>query len=195
MFQVLLVDDEPLVHQHVGSLPGWIGNGFELCGEVYDAETALRMIERTRPHVAIIDVNMPGMNGVELQRAIGERFPSVKTIMLSSYDDYDYVRECLKNGAADYLLKHRLDGGTLMAALRKAVEDLELRERPAESRGGDLEMAASAGTRLIREHIADCVRGNRAQPGSWKPMPGKAACLRARCAIRRRRCKSSPSGC
>lgn len=171
MFQVLLVDDEPLVHQHVGSLPGWIGNGFELCGEVYDAETALRLIERTRPHVAIIDVNMPGMNGVELQRAIGERFPSVKTIMLSSYDDYDYVRECLKNGAADYLLKHRLDGGTLMAALRKAVEDLELRERPAESRGGDLEMAASAGPRLIREHIAGCVRG---KPGAARELEAYA---------------------
>lgn len=125
MFQVLLVDDEPLVHQHVGSLPGWIGNGFEAmrrslrCGNgaADDRTNPASCRHHRREHA--------GHERGGAQRAIGERFPSVKTIMLSSYDDYDYVRECLKNGAADYLLKHRLDGGTLMAALRKAVEDLE----------------------------------------------------------------------
>ncbi|MGZ7440322.1 response regulator [Paenibacillus sp. TH7-28] len=171
MFQVLLVDDEPLVHQHVWTLSDWRSHGFELCGEAYNGETALRMIERTRPHVAIIDVNMPGMNGVELQRAIGERFPSVKTIMLSSYDDYDYVRECLKNGAADYLLKHRLDGETLMAVLRKAVREAEQRERLTESQGGERELAASASPQMIREHIAGLLRG---KPGAARELEAYA---------------------
>lgn len=60
MYRVLLVDDEPLVHQHVWSLGDWQSNGFELSGEAYNGEMALQLIERTRPHIAIIDVNMQG---------------------------------------------------------------------------------------------------------------------------------------
>ncbi|MBW4839183.1 MAG: response regulator [Paenibacillaceae bacterium] len=125
MYQVLLVDDEPLVHHHLRTVSEWRTHGFELCGEAFEGEAALQMIDRLRPHIVILDVNMQGMNGVELNRTIHMRYPSVKTIMLSSYDDYDYVRECLKNGAVDYLLKHRLDADQLMGVLRKAVREME----------------------------------------------------------------------
>lgn len=122
MYRVLLVDDEPLVRNDLRSLLDFRTHGFEICGEAQNAETALAMIGDKRPDVAVIDVNMPGMNGVDLNRTIKEQYPAVQTIMLSSYDDYDYVRDCLKNGAIDYLLKHRLDGETLLAMLEKAVQ-------------------------------------------------------------------------
>ena len=125
MFQVLLVDDEPLVHHHVSTMSDWQGHGFELCGEAYSGTMALQMMEQSQPHIAIIDVSMPGMNGVELQRKIREQYPAVKTIMLSSYDGYDYVRECLRNGAVDYLLKHRLNDESLIAILKKAAQELQ----------------------------------------------------------------------
>ncbi|MFM9281775.1 response regulator [Paenibacillus jiagnxiensis] len=168
MFQVLLIDDEPLVHQHLWSLWDWRSHGFELCGQAYNGDMALQMLERTRPHIAIIDVDMPGMNGVQLQGMIRERFPSVKTIMLSSYDDYDYVRECLKNGAVDYLLKHRLDGEALMGVLHKAME-LQQQGRNPVSRmvNRENEMLESMNPRSFREHIAELVRG---KPGAVKEL-------------------------
>ncbi|MEI2396679.1 response regulator, partial [Paenibacillus phytohabitans] len=118
-------DDEPLVHHHLSTMTDWRSHGFEICGEAYSGPMALQALEELQAHIAIIDVNMPGMNGVELQRTIRERYPAVKTIMLSSYDDYDYVRECLRNGAADYLLKHRLNDQSLIAILKKAARELE----------------------------------------------------------------------
>lgn len=159
MFQVLLVDDEPLVHQHLWSLWDWRSHGFELCGQAYNGDMALQMLERNRPHIAIIDVDMPGMNGVQLQGMIRERFPSVKIIMLSSYDDYDYVRECLKNGAVDYLLKHRLDGESLMGVLHKAVQELQQQERNPVSRTVNRETLESMNPQPVREHIVELVRG------------------------------------
>ncbi|MGG6311497.1 helix-turn-helix domain-containing protein [Paenibacillus macerans] len=150
MYQVLLVDDEPLVHHHLRTVSDWQAHGFELCGEAYEGESALRMIDRIRPQIVILDVNMQGMNGVELNRTIRERYPFAKTIMLSSYDDYDYVRECLKNGAVDYLLKHRLDGDGLMGVLKKAVREMERQEERGPETGSLL---------ATRELIAQMLRG------------------------------------
>lgn len=159
MYQVLLVDDEPLVHHHLRTLSDWRTQGFELCGEAYEGEKALRMIERLRPHIVILDVNMQGMNGVELNRTIRERYPSVKTIMLSSYDDYDYVRECLKNGAVDYLLKHRLDADQLSGVLRKAAREME--------KDQDGQMRKLGSPSEFRELLAQTMRG---KPGAVKEL-------------------------
>lgn len=148
MFQVLLVDDEPLVHHHLMTMTDWRSHGYEICAEAYNGRMALQVLEEMQPHIAIIDVSMPGMNGVELQRTIRERYPAVKTIMLSSYDDYDYVRECLRNGAVDYMLKHRLNDQALISILNKAVKELQEEagisgSRAEDGRAGD---GSSAGT-------------------------------------------------
>ncbi|MCT1402254.1 response regulator [Paenibacillus sp. p3-SID867] len=160
MFQVLLVDDEPLVRHDLRTLLDWNEHGFELCGQAHNGLMALAMIEQTPPHIAIIDVNMPEMNGVELNRAIQERFPFIQTIMLSSYDDYDYVRECLKNGSIDYLLKHRLDGAALVALLNKAVQELRQQDR-LEERITHEAVAERLNPALIRDYIVYLVSGRK----------------------------------
>ncbi|WP_194540835.1 response regulator transcription factor [Paenibacillus sp. JZ16] len=160
MFQVLLVDDEPLVRHDLRTLLDWNEHGFELCGQAHNGLMALAMIEQSPPHIAIIDVNMPEMNGVELNRAIQERFPFIQTIMLSSYDDYDYVRECLKNGSIDYLLKHRLDGAALVALLNKAVLEIRQQDR-LEERITHEAVAERLNPALIRDYIVYLVSGRR----------------------------------
>ncbi|MGC6585572.1 response regulator [Paenibacillus sp. Dod16] len=160
MFQVLLVDDEPLVRHDLRTLLDWNEHGFELCGQAHNGLMALAMIEQSPPHIAIIDVNMPEMNGVELNRAIQERFPFIQTIMLSSYDDYDYVRECLKNGSIDYLLKHRLDGAALVALLNKAVLEIRQQDRLEERKTHEA-VAERLNPALIRDYIVYLVSGRR----------------------------------
>ncbi|NIK77701.1 two-component system response regulator YesN [Paenibacillus castaneae] len=159
MFQVLLVDDEPLARNNLWTLVDFRKHGFEICGEAHNGVMALAMIEQSPPHIAIIDVNMPEMNGVELNRTIKERYPAIKTIMLSSFDDYDYVRDCLKNGSIDYFLKHRLDGATLIGMLNKAVLELQQEDRLLEDRNDQKAMAERMNPVLIRGYIADLVRG------------------------------------
>lgn len=159
MYQVLLVDDEPLVHHHLWTMTDWKSHGFELCGEAYNGSMALQVIEHSRPQIAIIDVNMPGMNGVELQRAIRDRYPMVKTIMLSSYDDYDYVRECLRNGAVDYLLKHRLNGQSLIAILQKAAKELQVEAKDSELRQMTQGAEEGKNAEMLREHVVEMLLG------------------------------------
>lgn len=159
MFKVLLIDDEPLISNVIRTLFNWKKYGFEFVGEAYSGETALKMMEDSLPHIAIIDVNMPEMNGVELHGIIRTRHPSVKTIMLSSYDDYDYVRECMRSGAIDYLLKHRLDEALLLNVLNKAVMDLQQENQAKEGQLASKKMADTLRPIYIREHIADLVRG------------------------------------
>ncbi|RJE85209.1 response regulator [Paenibacillus sp. 1011MAR3C5] len=163
MYQVLLVDDEPLARSDVGMLVDFRKHGFEICGEAHNGLMALAMIEQSPPHIAIIDVNMPEMNGVELNRTIKERYPAIKTIMLSSFDDYDYVRDCLKNGSIDYLLKHRLDGATLIGMLNKAALELRQDDQILENLSAQKAIAERMNPVLIRGYIADLVKG---KPGS-----------------------------
>ncbi|RCX21649.1 two-component system response regulator YesN [Fontibacillus phaseoli] len=159
MLQVLLVDDEPLVHHHLWTMSDWKSHGFELCGEAYSGSMALQAMEQSQPDIAIIDVNMPGMNGVELQRTIREHYPNVKTIMLSSYDDYDYVRECLRNGAVDYLLKHRLDEQSLISILKKAEQELreEAKQLGSKEAGGGAD--EGKGMESVRERVVQLFIG------------------------------------
>lgn len=163
LFQILLVDDEPLVHHHVMTITDWPSHGFEISGEAYSAPMALEALEASRPHIAIIDVNMPGMNGVELQRTIRERYPAVKTIMLSSYDDYDYVRESLRNGAVDYVLKHRLNEQSLLAILKKAAQEVQQEAGATGSRLKDGSQNADSRAEDLREHTLRLLAG---QPGA-----------------------------
>ncbi|MDF2834866.1 MAG: two component transcriptional regulator, AraC family [Paenibacillus sp.] len=165
MFRVLLVDDEPLARNGLRTLMDYRSHGFDISGEAPNGETALAMIAQSPPDVAILDVNMPGMNGVDLNRTIRERYPDVQTIMLSSYDDYDYVRDCLKNGSVDYLLKHRLDEEGLLLLLNKAVRDKRQGVTEQAARGGRdaAEDPAPIRPEAIRGLIVDVVRN---RPGA-----------------------------
>ncbi|MBB6733248.1 response regulator [Cohnella zeiphila] len=124
MLRVLLVDDERLARHYVCSLIDWERHGFVIVGEAEGGIEAMRAIDRNRPHIAVIDMNMPVMDGVALCRYLHEYHPDMKVIVLSSYDKYEYVRETLKNGAVDYLLKHRLDEESLLQVLEKARSDI-----------------------------------------------------------------------
>lgn len=158
MFRVLLVDDEALARNDVKSMLDWEKHGLTLCGEAANGASALSMMERQPPHIAILDVSMPAMNGIELSRLIKDKFPKVKMIMLSSFDDYDYVRACLRNGAMDYLLKHRLNSADLLLLLNKAVQELQYEVREYEARSAQTQMLERLRPVIHREYVANLAR-------------------------------------
>jgi len=129
LLKVLIVDDEVLVRNDLRTLIDWESQGFFMCGEANNGANAIHMIEKLTPSIVIFDINMPVLDGVALSKYISEHFKHIKMIIISSYDNYDYVRETMKNGAIDYLLKHRINSTTLIAALEKAKMELLNEER------------------------------------------------------------------
>jgi DNA-binding NarL/FixJ family response regulator len=104
MIKVLLVDDQTLIRQGIQTLLE-LEEDFEVVGTAGNGQEALAQIERLQPDVVLMDVRMPLMDGVAATRVIGERFPAVRVIFLTTFDDDEYVFEGLRAGARGYLLK------------------------------------------------------------------------------------------
>ncbi|VBB07371.1 Hypothetical protein LUCI_2615 [Lucifera butyrica] len=129
MFKVLLVDDDFTARTNVKTMIDWEQNGFVLCGEATNGQTAIQLIQDELPDIVITDMSMPLLDGVELIEYIAATYPDMKTVALSGYDDFDYVKNSLKNGAVDYLLKHRLDSTSLLEVLKSASEQINRKHR------------------------------------------------------------------
>jgi two-component system response regulator NreC len=89
----------------------------QVVGEAGDGREAVERIETLLPDVVVMDIAMPGLNGLEATRRIRKRLPRTKVLVLSQYDDQDYVYELLKAGASGYVLK-----ASAATDLRKALE-------------------------------------------------------------------------
>ncbi len=102
--RVLLVDDHQVVREGFRSLLAGEPS-FEVVSEAPDGRTAVALAARTRPDVVIMDVSMPGLNGIEATRLIVAERPSTRVIALSMHSRQQYVSEMLRAGASGYLLK------------------------------------------------------------------------------------------
>jgi len=101
---ILLVDDQNSIRESLHmSLEPEID--LKVVAKAANGQTAISQVDAFHPDIAIIDIEMPGMNGIEATQIIKERFPDTKIIILSSYDDDKYIDEALKAGAKGYLLK------------------------------------------------------------------------------------------
>jgi NarL family two-component system response regulator LiaR len=102
--RVLLVDDHPVVRQGLRALLS-TQDGIDVVGEADDGAAAVTAAERLMPDVVLMDVVMPGMDGVEALRRIGERHPQTRVVMLTSYADERQAMEAVDAGASGFLLK------------------------------------------------------------------------------------------
>lgn len=119
MTKILLVDDEPLVIVTLKSLLDWESYGFEIVAAFSNGEEAFNYISHHKDNVDIMlcDVDMPILNGIELSEKLIKNNIIIKTIFLSSYSNFDYVRSAFQNGAYDYILKSELEEIKLLNTL------------------------------------------------------------------------------
>lgn len=113
MIRILLVDDDPFFHTTFLSIVDWNSLGCSITCQAESGQQAIALLARQAIDVMITDMVMPGMNGVELIHYVRQEYPHVKCVALSSFDDFDYVRKSMREGAVDYLLKHVLNRDTI----------------------------------------------------------------------------------
>ncbi|WP_172381664.1 response regulator transcription factor [Streptomyces sp. MNP-20] len=116
--RVLVVDDQELVREGIASLLG-IQPGIRVVGTAADGAGAVDAALTLAPDVILMDVRMPGMDGVTAVAAVHARAPACKVVMLTTFDDEDYVVRALRAGAVGYLLKS-LPAAELADAVRLA---------------------------------------------------------------------------
>ncbi|SMB99421.1 two-component system, response regulator YesN [Thermanaeromonas toyohensis ToBE] len=103
--KLLVVDDEALVRQGICQGINWPEYGLKVVGPAADGLEALEIIRQEKPDIALVDIRMPGMDGLELLKRIKELDSGIKVLILSAYDDFTYAQAAVKLGAFDYLLK------------------------------------------------------------------------------------------
>ena len=114
--RLVLADDHTLVRAGMRALLSELP-GVEVVGETGDGREALRLIRERKPDIALIDISMPGLNGLEVAARIGHDHPATRVIIVSMHGDDESVRRALVAGAAGYLLKNS-DRSELELALR-----------------------------------------------------------------------------
>jgi DNA-binding NarL/FixJ family response regulator len=119
MTTIILADDHRIVRQGLRALLETEPD-FQLVGETGDGLEAIQLAERLQPDVAVLDLMMPGINGLEATRQISDNCPQTHVIILSMHANEAYVLESLRNGAAGYVLKDS-SADDLVRAVREVV--------------------------------------------------------------------------
>lgn len=141
MWRAILIDDEEYVRAELKTLFPWRRYGFALAGEAENVRAAMALIESARPDLVITDIRMPEMDGLALISWIGRHHPQSAVAVVSAYDDFPYVREALRLGAVDYLIKAEATFETAADFLKRVGDILARRQsarRERERLAGDI---------------------------------------------------------
>ena len=114
MLRVVVVDDHLMLIQGIKKLLEG-RSGVQVVGEAYDGREGVELVKRLKPDIAIVDITMPGLNGLDATRAIAKLSPRTKTILLTMHKENPYVTEALDAGVHAYVIKSQTAGDLLRA--------------------------------------------------------------------------------
>jgi len=121
--RIILVDDHQLVRTGIANLLAG-ETGFEIIGEAADASELLILLEKVQPDIAVLDVAMPGMSGIDLTRLIKTNYPAIRVLILSMYNSEEFIFNAINAGAKGYLPKNT-SRKELIDAIRAVVRGEE----------------------------------------------------------------------
>ncbi|NEW09472.1 response regulator [Paenibacillus sp. SYP-B3998] len=124
MYKLILVDDEEDVREGVVREVDWDAIDFEVIEKAENGREALEMVERLQPDVVVTDIQMPFMNGLQFAELVRERFPTIKIIILTGHDEFEYAQKAVKLHIDEYVLKP-FSAQELINALLKVKEQIQ----------------------------------------------------------------------
>lgn len=128
MIKMILADDEPVISRGIQKLIDWNSLGVEIVGIYEDGKSAFEGILCNKPDLALLDISMPGMTGIDILKECSSMNLKTKIIFISGFQDFEYAKDALKYGAVEYLLKPVIRE-ELVSALEKCILDNEIRIR------------------------------------------------------------------
>ncbi|APC41592.1 response regulator transcription factor [Clostridium estertheticum] len=127
MYKLLIADDEPRIRKGLRNALNWNEFNIEVVGEAEDGEIALNQTEKLKPDIIFLDICMPFLNGLELIRKLNEKDQNCIIIIITGYDEFEYMHEALKLKTFDYLLKP-VPKEVLIDTVNKAIQEIRKNE-------------------------------------------------------------------
>lgn len=124
LYRIMLVDDEEEVRESIIKKIDWAAAGFQVVGDAENGEDALEKLENLETDVLLTDIRMPYMDGLTLTEKVKQRYPSVKVVIFSGFDDFEYAQKAIKLNVTEYILKP-VNVEELTAILKKLKASLD----------------------------------------------------------------------
>ncbi|MDO5423330.1 MAG: response regulator [Eubacteriales bacterium] len=149
-YRILIVEDDANYRFAIREGVPWEEYGFTVVGEAIHGKQALEFLKKNPVDILLTDISMPQMNGVELTRRVRAEYPEIQIVVLSAYDDFAFVRESLKYGARDYILKQEMNPADVIQTVLKICETAEAEKEKVD------------GKERMEQELRLFLRGNRA---------------------------------
>lgn len=154
MFRVMLIDDEEPTRLLLKGSIDWKSLDLEVVGEAGSGIEAINKIDEIKPHIAFVDICMPFMDGIEFSKLAASRYPQLKIIILTAFDEFEYARQCIGLSVYGYILKPivRME---IYEVLKKVIQSIH---EPAGDTEEYWEIEPSAISRIakyVEEHYTD----------------------------------------
>ena len=149
MIRILICDDQDVVREGLSAILG-TASGMEVVGVAEDGAQAVELVTAHVPDLVLMDLNMPGVNGIQATRMIHEKFPQVRILALTTYDADEWVFDAIRAGAAGYLLKD-----APRADLIKAIEGTAAGQSFVDPNVASKLLTYIAGTTVVHDSTLD----------------------------------------
>ena len=164
MYTLLIVDDEEIEREGMAQFIPWDSYEIKVVSTARNGAEGLEKIAKFRPDLAIVDIKMPVMNGIEMIRQAKEQYPDMTFVVLSGYGDYEFTRQAMELGVRHYILKP-CDESKMIPVLNKAFAELE-EARKKNARSEKLETEARLLKPYAREQLFRDLLLGKAQASS-----------------------------
>ena len=124
VLKVMMVDSSYKARRDIDNKVKWVENDFELVGEANNGEEGLSLLPHVSPHVILTEIRLPKMDGITFIETAKKRWPNIKYVIVSNYDNFDYLKQAMKVGAYDYILKP-VKPNEINQVLFRAKEEIE----------------------------------------------------------------------
>ena len=105
MYRVMIIDDEVTLRNLLKETIDWQNKDLQVVGEAASGSEAINIIDELNPDIVFVDIRMPFMDGIAFSKLAIKRYPKLKILILTSFDDFSYAKECIGIGITEYLLK------------------------------------------------------------------------------------------
>ncbi|NRY49351.1 response regulator [Clostridium beijerinckii] len=124
IIKVMIIDDEHLIRDLIKNCIDWNEIGMEIVAEASNAVEGLNLINKEKPDIILTDINMPVTDGLDMSKSILERYPDIKVIVITGYNEFEYAKRSIKIGVNDFILKP-IDEDELRNSVLKLKDEIQ----------------------------------------------------------------------